>query len=221
MEGLIEGDTVEDLLKEQNLTLEATISKCRALEAARQQCEEITHTIREHTCPQCKKTHTTTSIQHSNRLSWMWLWSSSGRSSELPSLSCYLPQLSQNLPFCKSLSCSNMHSLGRLLVTLRLGDRTIVEDFQIYTEVSMTIISWKTSKYLSILPEHYPQPTPHQMVTLIKTMPPNDIRAEFPQVFDGQIKTMEGELFHIALTAKAKPFCVHAPRTIPYAFRDR
>ena len=44
VKGLIEGDTVEDLLKVKNLPLMATISKCRALEAARQQREEITHT---------------------------------------------------------------------------------------------------------------------------------------------------------------------------------
>ena len=37
VEGLIDGDTVEDLLKESDLTLEATISKCRAQEAAKQQ----------------------------------------------------------------------------------------------------------------------------------------------------------------------------------------
>ena len=120
----------------------------------------------------------------------------------------------------RAVNGQSMHSLGRLPVTLGLGDRTIVEDFHSYIEVSMTIISWKTSKYLSILPEHYPQPTPPPMVTLIKSMPPNDIRAEFPQVFDGQIKTMEGELFHIALMAEAKPFCVHALHTIPYTFRD-
>ena len=44
VEGLIEGETVEDLHKVQNLTLEGTISKCQALEAARQQHEELTHT---------------------------------------------------------------------------------------------------------------------------------------------------------------------------------
>ena len=32
---------------------------------------------------------------------------------------------------------------------------------------------------------------------------------------------MEGEKFHIALTDDAKPFCVHTPRTIPFAYRDK
>ena len=35
VEGLMDGDTVEDLLKESDLTLEATTSKCRAQEAAK------------------------------------------------------------------------------------------------------------------------------------------------------------------------------------------
>ena len=38
---------------------------------------------------------------------------------------------------------------------------------------------------------------------------------EFPSVFNGQIKTMEGEKFHITLTDDAKPFCVKSPRAIP------
>ena len=44
---------------------------------------------------------------------------------------------------------------------------------------------------------------------------------EFPSVFDGTVKVMEGELFHITLADDAQPFCVHTPRTIPFAFRDK
>ena len=54
-----------------------------------------------------------------------------------------------------------------------------------------------------------------------KVISSGDIRADYPSVFDGNVKTMEGELFHIALTDDAKPFCVHTPRTIPYALRDK
>ena len=32
---------------------------------------------------------------------------------------------------------------------------------------------------------------------------------------------MDGEKFHIALTDNAQPFCVHTPRAIPFAFRDK
>ena len=44
VEGLLDGDAIEDLLKERELTLDATILKCRAQEAAKQQREEITST---------------------------------------------------------------------------------------------------------------------------------------------------------------------------------
>ena len=52
VEGLLDGDTVEDLLKESDLTLEATISKCSAQEAAKQQRAEITSTPLGHTAIQ-------------------------------------------------------------------------------------------------------------------------------------------------------------------------
>ena len=42
IEGLLEGDTVEDLLRERDLSLDTAISKCRAQEAARKQRADIT-----------------------------------------------------------------------------------------------------------------------------------------------------------------------------------
>ena len=45
--------------------------------------------------------------------------------------------------------------------------------------------------------------------------------AEFPKVFDGQVRTMQGEKFCIALTKEAKPFCVTTPRTIPFAYQEK
>ena len=41
IEGLVDGDVVENLLREKELTLDATIAKCRAQEAARKQRAEI------------------------------------------------------------------------------------------------------------------------------------------------------------------------------------
>ena len=32
---------------------------------------------------------------------------------------------------------------------------------------------------------------------------------------------MQGEESHIAIAETAKPFCVHAPHTIPFAYRDK
>ena len=44
---------------------------------------------------------------------------------------------------------------------------------------------------------------------------------EFPEIFNEQIKTMDGEEFHISLTDDAKPFCVNTPRSVPFAYRDK
>ena len=49
----------------------------------------------------------------------------------------------------------------------------------------------------------------------------HDIRADYPEVFHGQIKTIKGEQFHISLTENAKPFCVHTPQAIPFTYRDK
>ena len=48
-----------------------------------------------------------------------------------------------------------------------------------------------------------------------------DISSEFPSVFDGNVKVMEGEEFHITLADGAQPFCVRTPRTIPFAYREK
>jgi len=42
IEGLLDGDTIEELLKQQNLTLDATITTCRTQEAAKKQRQDIT-----------------------------------------------------------------------------------------------------------------------------------------------------------------------------------
>jgi len=43
----------------------------------------------------------------------------------------------------------------------------------------------------------------------------------FPTVFNGHIRVMQGKEFHIAVTDRAKPFCVHTPCTIPFAYQDK
>ena len=62
-------------------------------------------------------------------------------------------------------------------------------------------------------------PNPH-LVAAIGTGKALEIMLEYPSVFDGRIKTMEGEKFRITLTDDAKPFCIHTPWVIPFAFRD-
>ncbi len=49
----------------------------------------------------------------------------------------------------------------------------------------------------------------------------DQIMSEFPSVFDGQIRAMPGEEYHISLTDEARPFCMTTPRTIPFAYRDK
>jgi len=43
----------------------------------------------------------------------------------------------------------------------------------------------------------------------------------FPTVFDGHIRVTQVEEFQIVVTDAAKPFGVHTPRTIPFAYRDK
>ena len=43
----------------------------------------------------------------------------------------------------------------------------------------------------------------------------------YPTVFDGQIRVMQEEEFHISVVANAQPFSVHTPRKIPFAYHDR
>ena len=52
-------------------------------------------------------------------------------------------------------------------------------------------------------------------------MTADDLINEFPTVFDGQVRVMNGELFKINLRDDAKPFCISAPRSIPYTSRDK
>ena len=55
IEGLLDGDVVEDLLKDKELTSADTISRCRAQKAAKQQRAEITHIPLENTFVQTVK----------------------------------------------------------------------------------------------------------------------------------------------------------------------
>ena len=79
----------------------------------------------------------------------------------------------------------------------------------IFPEVTGAMISWKACKALGILPECYPIPQPPALMSA------------FPTVFDGQIRVKQGEELHIAIAEIAKPFCVHTPHTIPFAYRGK
>ena len=127
----------------------------------------------------------------------------------------------------RAVNGTTMSPIGKLPITLSLGTRVYTDEFHIYPNVAGTLLSWKAAKGLTILPEHYPNPspvatTPHLAVTeATQPVLTYDIRREFPTVFDGQIRTMEGEKFHITLTKDAQPFSVSTPQAAPFAFRDK
>ena len=321
IEGLLDGDAVEHLLKEKDLTLDTAISTCRAQEAAKKQRAEMGHeplqiqTVlgpprptrplltklcpgcgsgphqggRQHcpaynsTCHNCKKighyarvcrgrqqppptpdtptpnppatraisaTPFMATTKLLNPLSFepaptieLRMSSLNGQATvqALPDSgadicvagTALLQQLNEHpdnlLPSTitpRAVNGASMHPIGRLPVTLSLGPQTHTDDFHIYPNVTGTLLSWTAAKGLTILPEHYPQPshTVTQCLTVAHTthpIPTSDIRSEFPSVFDGNIKTMDGELFHITLTDDAQPFCVRTPRTVPFSFRDK
>ena len=100
-----------------------------------------------------------------------------------------------------------------------------MEDLHIYPKVKGVLLSWKAAKGLNILPQCYPQPCGTPSVnsnaittTTNHTVTLQQIMQEFPTIFDGHIKTMEGEKFHIALTDDARPFYVKAPRVMPFTY---
>ena len=138
----------------------------------------------------------------------------------------------------RAINDTAMDPLGKVPITLTLGTHRHTDTFHIYPSVNATVISWKAAKALSIPQMNYPSQqimvtttdnkpapntTPQLAVTTTseKPVPPLDIQLEYLTAFDGQIKTMDGERFHITFTKDAKPFCINTPRTVPFAFRDK
>ena len=125
-----------------------------------------------------------------------------------------------------------MNPIGCLPVEYRLNGRTVKKTVHIYKGMKGGIISWNTAKEIGILPEHYPKPLPQdrkmKMISRMGeskrsetgTVTKEDLIKEFPEVFDGKIKTMPGEKFKITLDDKAKPFNVSTPRFVPFPYRE-
>ena len=125
-----------------------------------------------------------------------------------------------------------MYPLGYLPITFKLGTRQCTSNLHIYPNITGTILSLKASKALGILLECYPSPVdikPHPQLNVHATTfvpqssPINSqtLITEFPSVFDNQIRSMDGQQFHISLIRDAKPFCIMAPCSIPFAYRDK
>ena len=131
----------------------------------------------------------------------------------------------------RTVNGTSMIPLGKVPVTIKLGKTTYKDDLHIYPGVSGVLISWKAAKGLGILSASYPYPQNQpdkdeqlnqksylrdvQLGQVGCSPTAEDLVKQFPTVFDGQIRTMEGEIFHISLVEDAVPFCVKTPRSIP------
>ena len=128
----------------------------------------------------------------------------------------------------------HMTPIGKLPVRIQLEGRSYNNDLHIYPGVTGALILWKAAKELGILPTHYPQPEQRQGTSTSQprlqttssqatthSRVAEEFMHEFSTVFDGEVTVMEGETFNISLMEGAKPFCVKAPRTIPFAYRAK
>ena len=125
----------------------------------------------------------------------------------------------------RAVNGSTLYPVGKIPnVAFSSNGKTVHDDVHIYDSVAGALISWATAKQLGILPECYPKPAGQVCSTQTdcNTIPTADqIMAEFPSIFSGQVYTMPGEQFHISLTEDVRPFCVTTPRTIPFAYREK
>ena len=107
-----------------------------------------------------------------------------------------------------------------MTIQITLGEITITDTLQMFPSISGgMLISWKTAKKLNILPKDYPAQI--RYTTTVEELTAEDFISKFPSVFNGQVRVMTGETFRIHLKDNVKPFCVSAPRMIPYAYRGK
>ena len=112
-----------------------------------------------------------------------------------------------------------MHAIGKMHVCFQLAGKEDVFIFIYLCDV----------KALQLLSSHYPLPPPVPAPSELRTqttialgpIPTLDDLKEYPTVFDGNIRTMDGEEFHISPTTETKPFCVNTPKSILFAYQDK
>ena len=74
---------------------------------------------------------------------------------------------------------------------------------------------------------HYPNPiNSDSVIAMIGTekggIPTvQEIKGKLPLVFQGQVRVMDFEQFHITLTKKAVPFYVKTRPTMPFVYKDK
>ena len=139
----------------------------------------------------------------------------------------------------RAVNGSLMEPVGQLPVTFSPDSKTYHDNVYIYPGVTGVLLSWRVARGLGILPSDYPRPQhpppaatvqstsaldhshtiePPLVVPTLGVVAATDLTSEFPSVFDGTVKVMEGEEFRIVLSDDAQPFCVHTPRTVPFAY---
>ena len=98
-----------------------------------------------------------------------------------------------------SVDGSSLREIGQLPVKITLGETTLKDVIHVFPSIAGgLLISWKTAKERKILPEDYPQQIQSiRKVSSKEDISEEDLIKEFPTVFDGQIRTMEGEKFRI------------------------
>ena len=134
--------------------------------------------------------------------------------------------------------------LGEFDAWIMCGDRSVQDTIHVVQGTQGLFLSWYVARDLGFLPANYPLQQPEEPtlapVQVDQDPPPpdidndgaisrmtsdhvtaDDLMNEFPRVFDGKIRAMPGEEFRIQLEDDAVPFCVKAPRAIPYAYRDK
>ena len=127
----------------------------------------------------------------------------------------------------RAVNGSSMIPIGRIPITKYLQGKQCTDDLHIIPGVKGCVISWEVSKCLGIFPAHYLNQIGNApTITRVDAgtggiLAAQQMMNEFPSVFDGQVRVMEGEQFHITLTEKTTPFCVKTPWTVPFAYREK
>ena len=113
---------------------------------------------------------------------------------------------------------------------IEVNGNMIYEDLHVSPDIANALLSWQAARDLQLIQGSYfpNQDDSHRKIQQINSdsrrswIPTaKQLMAEFPTVFDCKVRVMKGEKFKIHLTPDAKPFCVNAPRSVPYALLDK
>ena len=114
-------------------------------------------------------------------------------------------------------------NLGKTQATLISGSTQLATTLHVYEGLDEALLSCSSLRALGFLPADWPK----NMLALTATPSPDKIEKvqsellrEYSDVFqDTMLKPMKGPKMDIELEPTARPSCVHAARTIPFAYR--